>query len=138
MGDTKAIFFGQSWPNEPDEQEIFPTNGDNWAAASYLNQDISYRGAILQAPACVRHKMSPDSLRSLAKQIGPSKIQILHGRSDKVVPFSAAETLFEQLGGRLEADLRLHGFDDTSHLVPVERFAQTRELIEAVADIGRR
>ena len=138
MADTKASFFGQLWPNEPDEQEVFPTNGDNWAATSYLNQDIPYRGAILQAPACVRHNMSSESLRSLAKQIGPSRIQILHGRSDKMVPFSAAERLFEQLGGRTEADLRLHGFEDTSHLPPIERFAQTRDMIEAIAKSGHR
>ena len=133
MADTKATFFGQSWPNEPDEQGVFPTNGDNWAATSYIDQDIPYRGAILQAPACVRHKMLTDDLKSLSSQIGASRIQIIHGVHDKIVPFSAAERLLEQLGGHQDNGVRLHALDDTSHLLPTERCSQTRALIEAIA-----
>lgn len=49
LADVKATFFGESWPKAPDEQGIFSTNGDSWAATNYLDVEIYYRGAILRS-----------------------------------------------------------------------------------------
>lgn len=134
LTDIKSTFFGRSWPNEPDEEGIFPTNGDNWAGTSYLNEQIPYRAAILQTPACVGHKLSAEQLQRLSEQIDRSRIQILHGREDKLIPWTAAERLFEQLGGLVANGPKLHIFEDTSHLPTIERFAQTRDLIETMIE----
>ena len=133
LADVKAHFFGKSWMTEPDEQGVFPTNGDNWAATSYLETVTYYRGAALQGPACIRHQVKPEQLKSIAKTIGHSNIQIIHGHSDKIAPFTAAQRLFDILGGHQNSGVQLHVFEDTGHMPTIERFQQTVDLIEKIA-----
>ena len=132
LDDTKAQFFGTSWILEPDETGVFPTNGDNWAATSYLEQERSLRGAVLQGPACVGHSVKPDDLKSLAKTIGHHNIQIVHGHSDKIAPFAAAQKLYDIFGGHLNSGVKLHVFEDTGHMPQIERYQQVVELIENI------
>ncbi len=138
LADVKAQFFGKSWITEPDEQEVFPTNGDNWTATSYMSAVVYYRGAALQGPACIRHRVKPEDLKSLAKTIGHSNIQIIHGHSDKIAPFAAAQKLFDIFGGHQNSGVRLHVFEDTGHMPTIERFQQTVELIEAITNASER
>ena len=132
LADTKAQFFGRSWILEPDEQGVYPTNGDNWAATAYINAVISYRGAALQGPACVRHRVKPEDLKSLAEIVGHSNIQIIHGHSDTIAPFAAAQKLFDIFGGHQNSGVKLHVFEDTGHMPTIEKFQQTVELIEDI------
>jgi predicted esterase len=136
LADSKSTFFGESWPNAPHDsgqggRGIFPTNGDAWAATNYLEAQIYYRGAILQAPACVRHHVQPGALRALAEQVGGSKIQILHGRSDKIAPYAAAERLYAAFGGD-ESGVKLQFFGDTGHLLTLERVGEIVASLEAL------
>jgi len=137
LAEVKAQFFGESWPSEPDEGGVFPTNGDAWAATSYLNSDVQYRGAIFLAPACVRHRVAPADLQRLVEKIGGSNIQIMHGRSDKIAPFSAAERLYSSFGGD-GSGVRFHAFEDTGHLLPLERFGEIAVSLEEVIRSGER
>ena len=132
LADVKAHFFGKSWINEPDEQGVFPTNGDNWAATSYVDAVVYYRGAALQGPACMRHHVKPEDLKSLAKTIGHKNIQIIHGHSDKIAPFAAAQRMFDIFGGHHNSGVHMHVFEDTGHMPTIERFQQTVDLIEQI------
>lgn len=130
LADLKDHFFGKSWIYEPDEQGVFPTNGDNWAGTAYLNAVVYYRGALLQAPACAGHKVKPEQLKTIAEEIGHSNILIIHGHQDKVAPFPAAQRMFDAFGGHHNSGVKMEVLEDTGHLPPIERFQRTVQLIE--------
>jgi pimeloyl-ACP methyl ester carboxylesterase len=134
LADVKTHMFGESWINEPDEQGVFPTNGDNWAATVYVDSVVYYRGILLQAPACAGHKVKPEQLQKMAKTIGYSNILIIHGHKDKVFPFPAVQRLFDAFGGHQDSGVKLKVLEDTGHLPPVERFQETVQLIEELTN----
>ena len=131
LAQTRKSLFGKTWPDEADTEGLFPTNGDNWAARDYLNMDIPYYGAILQIPACVGHRVKPEDLEKLAQDVGGSRIQVMHGRSDNMAPFTSGQRLHEALGGD-GSGVQLHALEDTGHNLPVERFSETVKRLEAI------
>lgn len=133
LNGVKQSLFGQDWMFTPDEEAdpnkaaLFPTNGDRWAATSYLDVPVPLRGAILQAPACIRFSMSSVQLKHIGDKIGRHRIQVCHGSADRMIPLKAAERLRSELG--LE-ESNFHVFSGDAHLVIISRFKEVAALLE--------
>jgi hypothetical protein len=113
LAEMKQNLISPSFLSEPDAcgtrsppeyvVEPFPTNGDRFAA-----QEVSKRqdtegftrmGFILQAIAAGWHHKSAAQLKTLADEVGRSRIRVLHGIDDRMVTFPHGRVLFEELGG---------------------------------------
>ena len=79
----------------------------------------------------MRHHVRPEDLKSLVEKVGGDRIQIMHGKVDKVAPFSAAERLYQGFGGE-ESGVKLYVFEDVGHLIPLEKFRDIVASLEAL------
>ena len=80
----------------------FPTNRDRYAAGEIVKRSdtLGYtrKGFMLQAIAAGWHHKSPNQLGELAEKVGRERIAVLHGTGDRMITFSHAELLREELG----------------------------------------
>lgn len=85
-----------------------------------LNLLIGYRyGFILQAVAAGWHYKSPAQLKELATNVGPERILVMHGTSDRMVTFPHGEELLAGLGGE-DAGITKIFIPGQGHVIPIE------------------
>ncbi|KIX04504.1 uncharacterized protein Z518_05374 [Rhinocladiella mackenziei CBS 650.93] len=68
---------------------------------------------------------------ALTEKIVDSNVQIPHGQVDKIAPVSSAERLHPPLEGNFP---ELCIFDDTGHVLTLERFDETMASLEELVD----
>jgi pimeloyl-ACP methyl ester carboxylesterase len=80
----------------------FPTNRDRFAAGELDKrldkQGFTRKGFMLQAIAGGWHYKSAAQIKQLAEAVGPERIAVLHGTSDRMITYHHAEMLKDQLG----------------------------------------
>lgn len=86
-------------------------------------------GFILQAIAAGWHHKSAAQLRKLGDEVGRGRIQIIHGKLDKLITYPHGKLLAEYLGGE-EQGVTFISVDNRAHGLHME---WRRELTKALA-----
>ena len=130
---SKNQLFSAAWLSEPDCEGHFPTNGDRFSAHELAKRRDAERftraGFLMQLVAAGWHHKSAAQLADLGDRIGRERIQVIHGKLDKMIPYPHGELLAALLGGP-EKGLTFIVVEDRAHALHVE---WRRELTKAVA-----
>lgn len=115
----------------------FPTRGDRFGAGE-LNKRLdkegyTRKGFTLQVIAAGWHHKSDAQLAELGDKVGRERIQIIHGKLDRMITFPHAETLLKGLNGQ-RGEIRHWWVQGVGHVVPLERRDQFREYMEEMIE----
>ncbi|KAI9679817.1 MAG: hypothetical protein M1817_004831 [Caeruleum heppii] len=139
---SKYNLFPAPWLLQPDAEATpeggWPTNGDRFAAQELRKrrdlQGFTRKGFILQAIAAGWHHKTPAQLKELGDKVGRNRIQVVHGKLDRMITAPHADMLAEELnamGSGLDQEtVRRSVFDGSGHVLPMEKRAEFGRLIE--------
>jgi predicted esterase len=85
----------------------------------------------MQLLAAGWHHKSEAQIARLAAEIGPSRIQVIHGTNDHMVSFPHGQELAECLGGE-EAGITVRFIEGQGHVIPIEMRSEFHEWIESL------
>lgn len=126
-----------TWLSEPDEDGLFPTNGDRFGAQEIKKRQdkigFTQKGFLCQAFASVFHKKSAQQLGEIAEAVGGERIQLMHGTTDNLITIPHAEILFQGLGGE-NGGVTKTIFEERGHYLPLEEVKAFKRLIEALIE----
>ncbi|KAF2503396.1 alpha/beta hydrolase-like protein [Lophium mytilinum] len=150
LNNVKRNMYTAAWLEKPDDTEYvvepFPTNGDRFAAFEIAKRSnaaaFSRTGFLAQAIAAGWHYKSPAQLKSISEKLGKKRIMIVHGGSDRMIPFPHAKVLQLGLEGwdsleaakETEAEIETHFPVDQSHVIPIEMRATFMEWVEGLVE----
>lgn len=126
-----------TWLLEPDEDGLFPTNGDRFGAQDIKKRrdtkGFTRKGLVCQALAVASHKKSTRQLEQIVQEVGGERIQIMHGTMDNLITFPHAGILYKGLGGE-KAEVTKTVFEGRGHYLPLEERKAFKRLIEAMIE----
>lgn len=126
-----------TWLLEPDEDGLFPTNGDRFGAQDIKKRQdtkgFTRKGFVCQALAVASHKKSTQQLEQIVKAVGGERIQIMHGTTDNLITYPHANILYQGLGGE-NAGVTKTIFEERGHYLPLEERTALKRLIEAMIE----
>ena len=103
LAHSKQQLFSSAWLEEPDVEGHFPTNGDRFGAHELAKRRDPERftrmGFLLQVVAAGWHHKTTEQLSEIGDKIGRERMQVIHGKLDKMIPYSHGELLVQYLGG---------------------------------------
>ena len=129
--DIKGRIFSSAWLEAPDQEGLFPTNGDNYAAMEiHKRRDPEHytkRGFLCQLIAAGWHHKSAEQLEEIADGVGRERILIMHGILDKMIDASHGDFLAKEISDEQHKVeyIKFDGVGHVLHLERRERFAET-------------
>ena len=136
LTDAKGRLFTDKWLEEPDQDGLFPTNGDRFAAQELFKRTdkdgFTRKGFVLQAIAAGWHNKSDKQVNEIAEKVGRERIQVIHGTLDPLITVPHGEVLALELGGE-EKGITKHILNG-SHGLIWERSLEINTAIENIAE----
>lgn len=133
----KERIFSKAWLEQPDAEGHFPTNGDRFAAQEIQKKTdpLAYttRGFILQAISAGWHYKSPAQIAEIGDKIGRERIQVIHGKLDRMITLPHGEVLAAELGGQ-EKGLTVIMVEGKAHGLPMEWRKEFTKVIAALVE----
>lgn len=130
LEDIKSRIFSKAWLEAPDQDGLFPTNGDNFAAIElHKRRDIeryTKRGFMCQILAAGWHHKSVEQLEEIADTVGRDRILIMHGSLDRMIDYRHGDFLAKAMSDDHQ-DVKYIKFDGAGHVLHSEdrdRFAR--------------
>lgn len=125
----------------PDSEEFvvdhFPSNGDRFAAIEVAKrmdkEGFTRKGFMMQAIAAGWHHKTSAELAELGDKVGRERIQIVHGKLDRMITFPHAEVLLRELTGE-SGDIKHWWVEGVGHVVPVELREEFRAFVEDMVE----
>ncbi|KXT06086.1 hypothetical protein AC578_1426 [Pseudocercospora eumusae] len=136
LAKVKGDCYSVEWLSRPDETEYivepFPTNGDRFAAGELskrLAPDMfTPTGFICQLYAAGFHHKSAKQIKTMGDKIGRSRILVLHGTADKMIPFVHGEMMIAELGGK-DSGIATSLHEGLGHVAPFELRKEFKKII---------
>jgi hypothetical protein len=86
---------------------------------------------MMQLLAAGWHFKSEAQCARIAAEVGPSRIQIIHGTKDNLVAFSHGQELAEAMGGE-ESGIKIRWVEGQGHVIPIEMRKEFHEWVEEI------
>ncbi len=120
----------------PSNPSNYPTNGDYMAALELHKRldptGFNRRGFTLQAIAAGWHHKDSAQLKALGDLVGRDRIQVMHGRLDRMISATPhAEVLVRELGG---GEVKNVVFEESGHVLFIQNREEIRKLIGEFVD----
>jgi hypothetical protein len=86
---------------------------------------------MMQLLAAGWHYKSEAQIARLAAEVGPSRIQVIHGTNDNLVSFPHGQELVEAMGGE-ESGITVRFIEGQGHVIPIEMREEFHEWVESL------
>ena len=137
LAEAKGRLFSPKWLDEPDVDELFPTNGDRFAAQELVKrldkEGYTRKGFTLQAIAAGWHNKSAGQIDEIATKVGRNRIQVIHGTIDPLITAPHGEVLAMELGGEEKGVTRIM-IEGASHALIWECESQINTAVEQLVE----
>lgn len=96
-------------------------------------EGFTRKGFMLQAIAAGWHHKTAAQLAELGDRVGRERIQIVHGKLDRMITFPHAEVLWRELNGE-RGGVKQWWVVDAGHVIPIERREAFKEFVESMVE----